>query len=966
MNTQRANQYEIPRHFTTRRAVECVEDLLSRALAFPANPDQDIDPPRLNLPKSFLDYAWTSPTPPAMSAPNPSKTSRKQNRCCDQCRKGKRACDAAILEDSLLDASKSGDHPSVFHYSDVYGPLAACGNCEKTKKSCTFEWLRSQRVSQATQAPPNPVPPAKRRRTDSNAAIPLRNTNGSSRQVQIGKPICRSDITGSGSLMSPAQLGVTFGDFPGVPALQMDSSTNAFRSIPALWYDSIDMSAKEQLGHFSDVFEDGASQLTCDSGQGSSLETPPGSVKDTIEERGHRPSNGDAVDDGETAPKVDGAIMRAGRKRRRRSSSVSLSNGALPCPAISFAAEFVSSANKAFLREGLLKIYHDSFENALSCWLTERTCPYTAKADISLTNDGRPDWNRMYHRVFRLDRLASSIRGRQLTFQEDKAVGKALNSAIFSFATQWAQSSERSRAKYPFDHGANSEGFTSQSADMSLSGIEFDRTLQITAWNEARVALQDAGDIESFRLVLAQIVFSLTQRRNDPDTELGMASDQVELERSAFNIGDAGVEEYEDLMARLNLAIDAEDPPVHLEKGVRLIHSLRSRMTMRAGTPLLKPRANRRGKQYRPAANRVDAADRATVDLLFWLGVMFDTLSSAMHKRPLVLSDEDSNVYANEPRTTADQMQRDVGSIVPRSTEGVWDIHLFAHQRTRLQQKLVRWPCSFEQAAALLCDAAPVKVLLFRKVTRIQTLLSRSCHGERVERSIKAALSVCEHWERLYAPFIRDCVQYHDTLPPRIQSWYICLTGHWHLATLLLADLIEIVDDSEFGLETQQMLRTSTDFVACFRKSNCQALSDLARCSCPRENASFAQSRDFHFAVNQGALLTEPWTAVLIRAFAKAGVVLLETGHMLPSFSVDGSSGAEEAFQRAEDCVQALWYLGRKSDMALSAAKILGDALKQKRKGAEEKLKEMSSYLEVEMWQGFDQLDKSAAWDCSM
>ena len=68
-------------------------------------------------PKSFLDYAWTSPTPPAMSAPKPSKTSRKQNRCCDQCRKGKRACDAAILEDSLLDTSKSGDHPSVFHYS---------------------------------------------------------------------------------------------------------------------------------------------------------------------------------------------------------------------------------------------------------------------------------------------------------------------------------------------------------------------------------------------------------------------------------------------------------------------------------------------------------------------------------------------------------------------------------------------------------------------------------------------------------------------------------------------------------------------------------------------------------------------------------------------------------------------------------------------------------------------------------
>ena len=276
--------------------------------------------------------------------------------------------------------------------------------------------------------------------------------------MQTGGSICHSDTTGSGSSASPARLGVTFGDFPGVPALQVDSSTSAFRSTPAMWYDCIEISAKEQLGRFSDVFEDDGSPLTCDSGQGSSLETPPGSVKGTVEEGSRRPSSGDTANISEPAPEVDNAVLRTGRKRRRSSSSVSLSNGALPYPAISFAAEFVSSANKAFFREGLLKIYHDSFENALSCWLTERTCPYSAKADISLAKDGGPDWNRMYHRVFRLDRLASSIRGRQLTFDEDKAVGKALNSAIFSFATQWAQSSERSRAPLPVQPWWNPRG----------------------------------------------------------------------------------------------------------------------------------------------------------------------------------------------------------------------------------------------------------------------------------------------------------------------------------------------------------------------------------------------------------------------------------------------------------------------------------------------------------------------------
>jgi hypothetical protein len=69
-------------------------------------------------PKSFLDYAWTTPSSAQASNVKPSKTSRKQNRCCDQCRKGKRACDAAILEDTLLDKpGSSGDNPTVFHYS---------------------------------------------------------------------------------------------------------------------------------------------------------------------------------------------------------------------------------------------------------------------------------------------------------------------------------------------------------------------------------------------------------------------------------------------------------------------------------------------------------------------------------------------------------------------------------------------------------------------------------------------------------------------------------------------------------------------------------------------------------------------------------------------------------------------------------------------------------------------------------
>ena len=35
-------------------------------------------------PQSFLDYAWTSPSRIGGTAPRSTRTSRKQNRCCDQ------------------------------------------------------------------------------------------------------------------------------------------------------------------------------------------------------------------------------------------------------------------------------------------------------------------------------------------------------------------------------------------------------------------------------------------------------------------------------------------------------------------------------------------------------------------------------------------------------------------------------------------------------------------------------------------------------------------------------------------------------------------------------------------------------------------------------------------------------------------------------------------------------------------
>jgi hypothetical protein len=70
-----------------------------------------------------------------------SKSGRRQFRSCDQCRKGKRACDIAIPDGFVAAAG-------------VLTPSESCSNCAKTRKACTIEWLSS--ASQSLQQSKRP------------------------------------------------------------------------------------------------------------------------------------------------------------------------------------------------------------------------------------------------------------------------------------------------------------------------------------------------------------------------------------------------------------------------------------------------------------------------------------------------------------------------------------------------------------------------------------------------------------------------------------------------------------------------------------------------------------------------------------------------------------------------------------------------------------------------------------------
>jgi hypothetical protein len=720
--------------------------------------------------------------------------------------------------------------------------------------------------------------------------------------------------------------GLMFTEFPGVTSIfNIDSSLSPITPPDGLAFSNNATEHAKEVGNAQEAL------LGIESGDGS----------DAYDNGVDRASAMVCRDtDSSTSPNGFSTIARIPRKRRRRRSSSTTPTSEMPCPILCLAAsDLASSANNALLAEGLLRIYHNSFENHLSCWLTERTCPYVSDSDVSLPGDVGPDWNRIYHRVYKLDR-ASFVRGRSLSAREDKAASKAINLAILSYATQ-AHSNRDSGTKYPFRSDViDGRHGTSASKPQRRS---FDHTLRKSTWHQARIALREAAEIESFRVALALLVFSLTQKPPDDEEEnareqtlsdksVHVSRDSEEETGSASSVisthtTDQEVDDCEDLMSKLNLAIDNDGPSVHLEKALRLVHSLRCRMTMRGAFEGRSKKTPRCWKRSSPLASRLEPDDRATVDLLFWLGIMFDTLSSAMHKKPLVVSLEDSDLPA--VRETARQ---DVLEVQPAPAEDLWDEHLYLGQRTSDLPRVARWPCSYEAATSLLCSAAPVKVLLFRKVTRLQTLLSRRVQGDRMEKAIQRSLELYEHWRKLYAPFIQDCIENHERLPARVQSWYVCLSSHWHLATLLLADLIDIIDDSELSGEMHRNHRIATHLVSNFRQLNCRLLSDIARCACPHEDFESPDSQGLHFAMNQEAILTEPWIIVLVRAFAMAGVMLLDFAAM----PTESSIGEQEMLFRVGHCVRALQYLGQRSDAAFAAAEVVGEALGKRRVKSEE------------------------------
>ncbi|KAL4874803.1 hypothetical protein BJY04DRAFT_224643 [Aspergillus karnatakaensis] len=814
---------------------------------------------------------------------------RRQFHSCDPCRKGKRGCDAPENRAEIQ--------------------FVSCSNCKKWKKECTFNWLSTNPTLKAKGAQ------EKRKRTKTAKAVTITDasTESATPDDSLGIPSIGSDLGLSVDGLSAPWFPVDIaeGEILGINAnepFDFPSSSSFYPSdhLPDPYAQSWLVPDMSLPGDWpaSTV------PLPGKSFSGGNLfppETTISTFNDTL----------DLVQHLEDDPRFN------------------------PHPATFCIAS--NNAAKAFARtsmtRNLMRIYHDSMENALSCWLTEHNCPYSEPVSspdpLSLLTSTanlprqRKEWganwsNRMCIRVCELDRASSSLRGRALSSEEDKTASRALHLAIAAFASQWTQHAQRGR------------GF---SVPGSIDDDE--RAIRRDVWNEARHALENSSRVPSFRVIFANIIFSLTQKPLDKEGCCARGEGLREL-------------------------LEDDSAPSFLEAANRQLYTFRHKFM----------RLQRRAARERQVDAVLSSPEhRSTLDLLFWLGVMFDTLSAAMYQRPLVVSDEDSQIVSilqpppppsppdpvqinldcwdipSDPQIQV-QPQLQATTLTIRPKRDVWGdffLHAPSPQPTHLPPD--HWPYTYTTAATLLSHATPVKVLLYRRITRLQTLLYRCSPPATLKSAIRDAIAVYNHWNATYAPFMADCIRWHSSLPSRIQSWYVILNGHWLLAVLLLADVIGEVagylhSPGEEWIGDRGSDRAEWNWekgiAESLQRETTLSIGSLARASLQDVAHLMETEGRYHDCVSEVAFLVEPWTVVLVNCFARGGYVSASISGSSSS-SVGGNSFArvhetgtgdddEDVYRmNCKFCISALDYLARKSDMAFVVARDLRGLLEGRR-----------------------------------
>ncbi|KAK5048508.1 hypothetical protein LTR84_005598 [Exophiala bonariae] len=831
---------------------------------------------------------------------------RKQYQSCDRCRQGRRACDAVTNGANPL---QSGAAQAV-----------ACSNCQKSKRNCTFDWLQQlprgslpERLKQKfskdydfvhyeQDLQPLRMPRLRPQPTSRSGDMPM--------AAPTQSASCHGDChhaqgVGSTDLATDHGSLPRTGDVFGTVADKFDCAPQSFNWLVTSPTEIPTAGVGGTEGFLlMKRLEETETVMTSDNWDppSSSWPAPPPIFDYTLSTEiangiGRSEEYATTTDaDPDHAAEIRDALHDSFPTDQLMFQPVhyfptDLSTLSREAEVNSQDFQLVQSYTKSLICKTLLQIYLESFENIPSLYFQAWNWRYM--------QDHTPLCGSFsfLQLAKNLDKMLDPLRRSPLSPQESDKASNAFRYAVMAFASQWLEPDQ-----------AKSAGLTDQWA-IHTGGRnlgEVQSQLQQELQYKAEDALRSCLGLTSFQVILAQLLFSWFRKPGLADSTTNHKSTPPRLP-GAHNPLDHTVLAVQQLLSwRRNIiatAKEAADSPPQ--------------------TTFVLPKS-------------IPRQGFLAFSVMFRFGVMCDTTTAVMRDRLPVIPDQESVFEIEEVKSSMHPASEAVFSA--NRTVSMWD-SLGPDSVCRFGMTAPRWPWTDDVAARVLQEVLALKNLLWRRLPTIQTSTASGSAPYDLEKHIGETCQIYQYVTKQYAEFLEDCRVHLAQLSLKLKSWYLMICSHWHLACLILARHIELIDETGQSELVQRSLRQSSALVWGIRKDNTYAISRVASVAILPDFCSMSCAREdkFFFFASQGALTTEPWSEVLYQSITRSCEILLfwiaciKDPNLDPDQLVWLRTNADilDLIENASACIEALKYLGGRSNHIMCTAGSMDSRLQE-------------------------------------
>ncbi|KAK5408059.1 hypothetical protein LTR06_007802 [Exophiala xenobiotica] len=559
--------------------------------------------------------------------------------------------------------------------------------------------------------------------------------------------------------------------------------------------------------------------------------------------------------------------------------------------------QLVQSYTKGLISKKLLQIYLESFENIPSLYFQGWNWRYMQdhtplRGSFSFLQLAK-----------NLDKMLDPVRRQPLSQQDSDKASNAFTYAVMAFASQWLQPDQAKSAEFTDQWAIHTAG---------RKNGEVQSPLQQELQRKAEDALRSCLGLTSFQVILAQLLFSWFRKSRVAD-------------KNPFGTSPT---HHKSTSPRSPVA---HSPLDHTVLAVRQLLSWKRDIVATA-----KEAADSIPRRALVLPKSIPRQGYLAFSVMFRFGVMCDTTTAVMKDRRPVIPDQES-VFEIEDVKPSEYSASEAVFSANRAVS-MWD-SLAPESVCKFGMTAPRWPWTDEVAARVLQEVLALKNLLWRRLPTLQTSTASALAPYDLEKHIGETCQIYQYVTKQYAGFLEDCRVHLAQLSLKLKSWYLMICSHWHLACLILARHIELIDETGQSEPVQRSLRQSSALVWGLRKDNAYVISRVASVAILPDfcSMSCAHEDKFFFFADQGALTTEPWSEVLYQSITRSCEILLFwiACTTQPSLDPDqlvwlrANANILDLLENASGCIEALKYLGGRSDHIMCTAISMDSRLKE-------------------------------------